>query len=88
MTRAGSLRTGDRGRLDRIAGMASFFSDLDLTGDTPVRVRPRLGEWGPALVPTTSRKKRVRILTVAALTVGLAAVSALMALFYKILQGG
>ena len=72
----------------RITGMAKFSSDLDLTGDTPVRARPRLGEWGPSLVPTTSRKKRVRALTVVALAAGLAAVSGLMTVFYKILQGG
>ncbi|WP_316667703.1 hypothetical protein [uncultured Propionibacterium sp.] len=68
--------------------MAKFSSDLDLTGDAPVRVRPRLGEWGPSLVPTTSRKKRVRVYSLAALVVGLAAVTALITVFYRAVQGG
>ncbi|WP_314905541.1 hypothetical protein [Propionibacterium acidifaciens] len=68
--------------------MATFSSDLDLTGDAPVRVRPHLGEWGPSLVPTTSRKKRLRVLAVTALVVGVAAVTALITVFYRAVQGG
>lgn len=67
--------------------MRQIFSDLNLNGDTPVRVQPKLGEWGPARVPTTKQKKRVRLLV----TVGFAAVvTALFLLgnyFYKILMG-
>ena len=58
-----------------------------VAGDAPVRVRPRLGEWGPSLVPTTNRKKRTRVYCVAALVVGLAAVVTLMTVFYKVIQG-
>ena len=37
------------------------FSNLNLNGSTPPRVQPRIGEWGPAKVPTTRAKKRMRI---------------------------
>ena len=57
------------GRVPRI------FSDLNLNGATPPRVRPTLGEWGPALVPTTRSKKRMRI------WVGLALLGAMIAIF-------
>lgn len=36
------------------------FSDLNLSGSTPSRVRPKLGEWGPTEVPGTTAKKRQR----------------------------
>lgn len=35
-------------------------SDLDLHGDSPERVRPRLGNWGPQMVPSTRAKRRQR----------------------------
>lgn len=38
-----------------------IFSNLNLNGPTPVRVQPRLGEWGPGDVPTVRSKKRLRI---------------------------
>jgi len=38
------------------------FSDLNLNGPTPVRVQPKLGEWGPVEVPTTKSKKRARFI--------------------------
>lgn len=41
--------------------MPRIFSDLNLNGATPPRVRPTLGEWGPELVPTTRSKRRMRI---------------------------
>lgn len=37
------------------------FSNLNLNGRTPPRVQPVIGEWGPAKVPTTKQKKRMRI---------------------------
>ncbi len=40
--------------------MPKLFSDLDLHGDVPPRVQPRLGEWGPTMVPTTRAKRRQR----------------------------
>ncbi|MGY4720462.1 hypothetical protein [Naumannella huperziae] len=36
------------------------FSDLNLNGPTPARVRPKLGEWGPTEVPGTKAKRRQR----------------------------
>jgi hypothetical protein len=36
------------------------LTDLNLHGDTPVRVQPQIGEWGPAEVPSTRRKRLTR----------------------------
>ena len=38
------------------------FSDLNLDGQTPLRARPRDGEWGPVDVPSTRGKKWQRVL--------------------------
>ena len=51
------------------------FSNLNLNAGTPPRVQPNLGEWGPAMVPTTKSKKRMRI------WVSLALFGALLACF-------
>lgn len=51
------------------------FSNLNLNGATPPRVQPRLGEWGPELVPSTRQKRRMRI------WVGLALLGGMLALF-------
>jgi len=51
------------------------FSNLDLNGATPPRVRPALGEWGPLQVPTTGAKRRMRI------WVGLALLGTMIAVF-------
>lgn len=70
-----------------VAGLRHIFSDLNLNGDTPVRVQPNLGEWAPVRVPTTAQKKRARY------TVVFASVSVTVALFllgdffYKALMG-
>lgn len=37
-------------------------SELDMHGDTPMRVRPEVGDWGPRLVPSTRDKRRERML--------------------------
>lgn len=52
-------------------------SDLNLHGAAPGRVRPSLGEWGPAGVPTTRQKRRVRWLTPIVFLLVLIAVTAL-----------
>ena len=52
-----------------------IFSNLNLNGATPPRVRPFLGEWGPELVPGTRQKKRMRI------WVGLALLAGMLAIF-------
>ncbi len=36
------------------------FTDLDLNKDTPARVQPEIGEWGPTAVMRTARKKLLR----------------------------
>jgi hypothetical protein len=38
-----------------------IFSNLNLNGSTPPRVQPNVGEWGPVKVPSTKKKKRMRI---------------------------
>ena len=38
-----------------------IFSNLNLNGSTPPRVQPAIGEWGPAQLPSTRAKKRMRI---------------------------
>jgi len=35
-------------------------SNLNLNAGVPPRVQPRLGDWGPAEVPSTRQKKRMR----------------------------
>ena len=55
--------------------LRAAFSDLNLNGSTPPRVQPRLGEWGPELVPSTGQKRRMRI------WVGLVLLGAMLALF-------
>ena len=55
--------------------MPKVFSNLNLNGATPPRVRPTLGEWGPERVPTTRQKRRMRI------WVGLALLGAMLAVF-------
>jgi hypothetical protein len=61
--------------LGTVAAMPRIFSNLNLNGRTPPRVRPVLGEWGPEMVPTTKSKKRMRI------WVSLALLGALLAIF-------
>lgn len=40
--------------------MEGLNSKLNLNAGAPPRVWPRLGEWGPAEVPSTRQKKRMR----------------------------
>ncbi|OYO12586.1 hypothetical protein BI335_14405 [Enemella evansiae] len=37
-----------------------MFSDLNLNGTVPARIRPNIGAWGPTDLPTTKPKKRWR----------------------------
>ena len=46
---------------DYSCAVPRIFCNLNLHGATPPRVQPLLGEWGPAKVPTTKQKKRMRI---------------------------
>ncbi len=38
------------------------FTDLNLNGKSPLRARPRIGDWGPEKVPSTRWKKWQRVL--------------------------
>lgn len=60
-----------------------LFTDLNLNGDTPLRVRPKLGAWGPQRVPSTRRKKIQRVLAPIVFVLVLAGVVALGYLFFR-----
>ncbi len=51
-------------------------SNLNLNEGAPPRVRPAMGEWGPADVPATRTKRRQRWYAIAAITVALLVVVA------------
>lgn len=67
--------------------MRRIFSDLNLNGDTPVRVQPLLGEWEPQRVPRTSEKKKARISVSVAFAAIVVALFFLGNFFYKTLMG-
>ncbi|MFB9618943.1 hypothetical protein [Brooklawnia cerclae] len=67
--------------------MRQLFSNLNLNGDTPVRVQPRLGEWGPRRVPSTTQKKRARLWVAGAFCGAVTALFLLGNFFYKLLMG-
>ena len=67
--------------------MEGLNSNLNLNGPVPPRVRPRLGEWGPAGVPTTRQKKRQRWWAVLLALVALAVVVAFGYFAYLQLRG-
>ncbi len=62
-----------------------IFTDLNLNGRTPVRVQPKIGEWGPGGVPSTRAKKIQRIVAPIAFVLVLAALCGLFYYFYRIL---
>nr|WP_245569933.1 hypothetical protein [Acidipropionibacterium thoenii] len=62
-----------------------IFTDLNLNGRTPVRVQPKIGEWGPAGVPSTRAKRIQRIIAPIAFVLVMAALGALFYYFYRIL---
>lgn len=53
--------------------MEGLNSNLNLNAGAPPRVQPRLGEWGPEIVPATRRKKRMRWLVIIGFLAALAA---------------
>ncbi|MGA4507343.1 hypothetical protein ACQB6R_06475 [Propionibacteriaceae bacterium G1746] len=65
-----------------------IFTNLNLNGPTPTRVQPKVGEWGPQMVPSTASKKRTRIWASIALVVALTALFLVGWWFYKQLNGG
>lgn len=48
-----------------------IWSNLNLNGTVPARVRPSIGEWGPTGLPSTKQKKRGRWLAPVVFTVAL-----------------
>ena len=64
-----------------------IFTSLNLNGSTPARVQPKVGEWGPAMVPSTASKLRMRVWASLALTVALVALFFVGRYFYKALTG-
>lgn len=79
-------RRADAGDLYH-GGVAKIFSNLNLNGPTPVRVQPRLGEWGPDDVPSTRSKKRSRIWACLALGAAAILVFALWWFVYYLMTG-
>ena len=67
--------------------MPRIFSNLNLNGATPPRVQPTVGEWGPAKVPSTKAKKRMRIWASLALFAGLLAIFLLGWYVYHAMTG-
>ena len=61
-----------------------IFTDLNLNGTTPARVQPKVGEWGPLLVPTTRAKKRMRIWVALAFVLAVTALFLLGWFFYRV----
>lgn len=53
--------------------IARVWSNLNLNGPVPARVRPTIGEWGPQGLPSTKHKKRVRWITPVAFVLALCA---------------
>ncbi len=68
-------------------GVPKLFSDPDLHADAPPRVRPRLGEWGPSMVPSTRSKRRQRVLVTVGFVVALVVLVATWWVFYWMMTG-
>ncbi|HHU39498.1 MAG TPA: hypothetical protein GXZ45_09500 [Propionibacterium sp.] len=67
--------------------MEGLNTDLDLNGSASPRVRPRVGEWAPADVPSTRQKRNQRWWTLVAATAVLVAVVAFGYFAYLMLRG-
>lgn len=76
----------DHRRVARVA-LVKLFSNLNLNGATPVRVQPRLGEWGPDDVPSTRSKKRTRVVVAIAFPVAALCVFLLGWFVYYLMTG-
>lgn len=71
----------------RLARVEGLNSNLDLNGSVTPRVRPRVGEWAPADVPTTGHKRRQRWWTILAAVGVLVVVLAVGTFAYFQLRG-
>lgn len=67
--------------------MARLSSDLDLHGDAPERVRPRLGHWGPTMVPSTRAKRRQRVVVAVVTGVATLVLVTTWVLIYLLMTG-
>ena len=63
------------------------FTNLNLNHGVPARAQPGLGEWGPADVLSTKKKKRQRIWATLAFLVAFAAVMGLGYWVWTIISG-
>lgn len=70
-----------------LAGVEGLNTDLDLNGASSPRVRPRVGEWAPADVPSTRAKRNQRWWTITVSTLVLAAVIGFGYFAYLMLRG-
>ena len=67
--------------------MEGLNTDLDLNGASSPRVKPRVGEWAPAGVPSTRSKRHQRWWTITVATIVLIAVVAFGYFAYRMLRG-
>lgn len=65
-----------------------MFTNLNLNGNAPARVQPKLGEWGPQRVPSTAAKKRMRIWVSLAFVVALTVIIWVGYTFFKAFTQG
>lgn len=70
-----------------LAGVEGLNSDLDLNGAVSARVKPRVGDWAPADVPSTRRKRWQRWLVLLVCVLVLAAVLGFGAFAWMTLRG-
>ena len=70
-----------------LAGVEGLNTNLDLNGAASPRVRPRVGEWAPADVPSTRQKRQQRWWTIAVAMIVLVAVVAFGYVAYLALRG-
>lgn len=61
-----------------------LFSNLNLNGTVPSRVRPNISEWGPAGLPSTKQKKRVRWLVPSAFALIIVLIVIAECVFYQL----
>lgn len=70
-----------------LGAVEGLNTDLDLNGAASPRVKPRVGEWAPADVPSTRAKRNQRWWTITVATIALVAVVAFGYVAYRMLRG-
>ena len=71
----------------RLGLVEGLNTDLDLNGSVSPRVKPRVGEWAPADVPSTRQKRNQRWWTITVAVLILVAVVAFGYVAYRALRG-